>query len=137
MARLRPRGISSSVPRWLLQAEEVPPQCHVNTEDLRCRRSLVVQGRHHLPAPRQGFFDDSTASGIGDFRGLTQKLDYLQDLGVPPLWLLPFYPSPLQDDGYDIADYRHIHPLYGTLGDFQSSSCRGPSSGTASDHRDW
>ena len=50
-------------------------------------------------------FFDSNADGIGDFRGLTQKLDYLQDLGVTAIWLLPFYPSPLRDDGYDIADY--------------------------------
>ncbi|MEO8288181.1 MAG: maltose alpha-D-glucosyltransferase [Chloroflexota bacterium] len=64
-------------------------------------------------------FNDSNADGIGDFVGLTQKLDYLQDLGITALWLLPFYVSPLQDDGYDIADYRAIHPAYGTLGDFK------------------
>ena len=64
-------------------------------------------------------FFDSTSDGIGDFPGLTQRLDYLQDLGVDTLWLLPFYPSPLQDDGYDIADYRGIHPLYGTMRDFR------------------
>ncbi len=65
-------------------------------------------------------FYDSNADGIGDFRGLTQKLDYLQDLGITCLWLLPFYPSPLRDDGYDIADYTGIHPDYGTLEDFQA-----------------
>ncbi len=64
-------------------------------------------------------FYDSDGNGIGDFRGLTQKLDYLQDLGVTAIWLLPFYPSPLKDDGYDIADYRNIHPHYGTLHDFK------------------
>src|SRR5262245_30045159 len=64
-------------------------------------------------------FADSDADGIGDFRGLTGKLDYLQDLGVTALWLLPFYPSPLRDDGYDIADYTQINPLYGTLSDFK------------------
>jgi maltose alpha-D-glucosyltransferase / alpha-amylase len=64
-------------------------------------------------------FCDSDGDGSGDFRGLTRKLDYLQDLGVTALWLLPFYPSPLRDDGYDIADYRGIHPLYGTLPDFR------------------
>jgi maltose alpha-D-glucosyltransferase / alpha-amylase len=63
-------------------------------------------------------FFDSSNDGIGDFRGLTQKLEYLQDLGVNALWLLPFYPSPLRDDGYDIADYEDIHPSYGTLEDF-------------------
>ncbi|MEX0682097.1 MAG: alpha-amylase family glycosyl hydrolase, partial [Dehalococcoidia bacterium] len=65
-------------------------------------------------------FADSDADGIGDFRGLTEKLDYLQDLGVSALWLLPFYPSPLKDDGYDIADYMDVHPSYGTLRDFQT-----------------
>jgi maltose alpha-D-glucosyltransferase/alpha-amylase len=64
-------------------------------------------------------FFDSNDDGIGDFRGLTQKLDYLQDLGVTALWLLPFYPSPMKDDGYDISDYYGIHPDYGTLGDFR------------------
>jgi len=62
---------------------------------------------------------DSNADGIGDFPGLTEKLDYLADLGVTALWLLPFYPSPLRDDGYDIADYYSIHPNYGTLPDFR------------------
>ncbi|MBI4249822.1 MAG: maltose alpha-D-glucosyltransferase [Elusimicrobia bacterium] len=64
-------------------------------------------------------FFDSNADGVGDFKGLTQKLDYLKDLGVTALWLLPFYPSPLKDDGYDIADYRSVHPAYGTLKDFK------------------
>lgn len=64
-------------------------------------------------------FCDSNGDGIGDFKGLTSKLDYLQDLGVTTLWLLPFYPSPLRDDGYDISDYQNIHPNYGTLEDFQ------------------
>ncbi len=64
-------------------------------------------------------FFDSNNDGVGDFLGLIQKLDYLQDLGVTALWLLPFYPSPLRDDGYDIADYRGVHPDYGTLKDFR------------------
>ncbi|MGH9628008.1 MAG: maltose alpha-D-glucosyltransferase [Bryobacteraceae bacterium] len=63
-------------------------------------------------------FYDSTSDGIGDFSGLLQKLDYLQDLGVTCLWLLPFFPSPLKDDGYDISDYLNIHPSYGTMEDF-------------------
>jgi len=63
-------------------------------------------------------FFDSNNDGVGDFPGLTQKLDYLQGLGINVLWLLPFYPSPLRDDGYDIADYENIHPIYGTLDDF-------------------
>ncbi len=64
-------------------------------------------------------FADSNGDGIGDFAGLTGKLPYLQDLGVTCLWLLPFYPSPLRDDGYDIADYTSINPIYGTLDDFR------------------
>jgi len=65
-------------------------------------------------------FRDSNGDGIGDFQGLTEKLDYLQDLGITALWLLPFYPSPLRDDGYDIADYTDVHPTYGTLRDFRT-----------------
>ena len=64
-------------------------------------------------------FHDSNADGIGDFRGLAQKLDYVRDLGVTAIWLLPFYPSPLRDDGYDIADYTSIHSSYGNLADFR------------------
>ena len=63
-------------------------------------------------------FFDSNNDGVGDFSGLTQKLDYLQGLGINTLWVLPFYPSPLRDDGYDIADYENIHPSYGTMEDF-------------------
>ncbi|MFL6543137.1 MAG: maltose alpha-D-glucosyltransferase [Chthoniobacterales bacterium] len=65
-------------------------------------------------------FHDSDADGIGDFRGLMEKLDYLQELGVTAIWLLPFYPSPLKDDGYDIADYYEVNPNYGTLDDFRA-----------------
>jgi maltose alpha-D-glucosyltransferase/alpha-amylase len=65
-------------------------------------------------------FYDSTGDGNGDFRGLAQKLDYLQDLGVNALWLMPFFPSPLRDDGYDISDYRSVHPKYGNLEDFKA-----------------
>jgi maltose alpha-D-glucosyltransferase / alpha-amylase len=64
-------------------------------------------------------FYDSTGDGNGDFRGLAQKLDYLQDLGINAIWLMPFFPSPLRDDGYDISDYRSVHPTYGTLDDFK------------------
>jgi maltose alpha-D-glucosyltransferase/alpha-amylase len=64
-------------------------------------------------------FCDSNGDGIGDFRGLTNKLDYLQELGINAIWLLPFYPSPLRDDGYDIADYTTVHPSYGSLQDFK------------------
>ena len=64
-------------------------------------------------------FADSNGDGTGDFDGLTSRLDYLSDLGVTALWLLPFYPSPLRDDGYDIADYRTVNPDYGTLRAFK------------------
>ena len=65
-------------------------------------------------------FADSDGDGMGDFRGLIQKLDYLQELGITAVWLLPFYPSPLKDDGYDIADYFDVNPNYGTLDDFRT-----------------
>lgn len=64
-------------------------------------------------------FFDSNGDGIGDFKGLTAKLEYLSSLGITAVWLLPFYPSPLKDDGYDIANYFNIHPDYGTLKDFK------------------
>ncbi|MDQ5824526.1 MAG: maltose alpha-D-glucosyltransferase [Chloroflexota bacterium] len=64
-------------------------------------------------------FYDSNGDGIGDFNGLTEKLDYLQDLGIDTIWLLPFFKSPLRDDGYDIADYYQVHPNYGTVADFK------------------
>jgi maltose alpha-D-glucosyltransferase/alpha-amylase len=64
-------------------------------------------------------FSDGIGEGMGNFPGLTQRLDYLQDLGVSAVWLLPFYPSPLRDDGYDIANYTGVHPDYGKLRDFQ------------------
>ncbi len=64
-------------------------------------------------------FQDSNSDGIGDLQGLISRLDYLQDLGVTCLWLLPFFPSPLRDDGYDIANYVDVHPSYGTLDDFR------------------
>ena len=64
-------------------------------------------------------FLDADNDGIGDFAGLVQKLDYLHELGVTAIWLLPFYPSPFRDDGYDIADYTSIDPTYGTMRDFR------------------
>jgi maltose alpha-D-glucosyltransferase/alpha-amylase len=65
-------------------------------------------------------FKDSNDDGTGDLRGLIEKLDYIQELGVNVIWLLPFYPSPFKDDGYDISDYRGIHPGYGSLRDFRA-----------------
>src|SRR5882672_12837207 len=64
-------------------------------------------------------FCDSDGDGMGDFRGLMEKLDYLRELGVTAIWLLPFYPSPQRDDGYDIADYRHLNPDFGSMQDFR------------------
>ena len=64
-------------------------------------------------------FRDSNGDGVGDFAGLTERLDYLRDLGVTTLWLLPFYPSPGRDDGYDISDYGDINPAFGTMRDFR------------------
>jgi maltose alpha-D-glucosyltransferase/alpha-amylase len=65
-------------------------------------------------------FADSDGDGVGDFQGLTEKLDYLQDLGVTAIWLLPFFPSPLRDDGYDVADFTSVNPTFGTLEDFKA-----------------
>ena len=65
-------------------------------------------------------FYDSDGDGIGDFQGLIQKLDYLEDLGITTIWLLPFYPSPLKDGGFDITDHCNVHPDYGTLSDFKA-----------------
>lgn len=83
------------------------------TEDPQWYKDAVVY-ELHVKA-----FSDSNGDGIGDLRGLTQKLDYLADLGVNTIWLLPFYPSPFRDDGYDVAEYLDIHPAYGTLEDFR------------------
>jgi len=65
-------------------------------------------------------YADSNGDGVGDFAGLTEKLEYLQDLGVTALWLLPFYPSPGRDDGYDISDYTDVNPSYGALCDVEA-----------------
>ncbi|HEX2123843.1 MAG TPA: maltose alpha-D-glucosyltransferase [Thermoanaerobaculia bacterium] len=83
------------------------------TDDLWYKDGIIYQT--HVRA-----FFDSNDDGIGDFQGLTRKLDYLQDLGINILWLLPFYPSPLRDDGYDIANYTAVNPSYGTLADFKA-----------------
>ncbi len=84
----------------------------VAAEDLWYKDAIIYQ--LHVKA-----FADSNNDGIGDFAGLTDKLDYLQDLGVNVLWLMPFYPSPGRDDGYDIADYGAVHPDFGTMKDFR------------------
>lgn len=86
----------------------------IGVEDSLWYRDAIIY-QLHVKA-----FGDSSQDGIGDFRGLTGRLDYLQELGVDTLWLMPFYPSPLRDDGYDISDYRNVHPDYGTLADFRA-----------------
>ena len=80
-------------------------------------------------------FADSNNDGIGDFAGLTEKLSYLQDLGVTALWLLPFYPSPGRDDGYDIADYGSINPDFGTMKDFKRFIQEAQTARSARHHR--
>src|SRR6266404_4297044 len=83
------------------------------TDDLLWYKDAIIYELHVRT------FYDSDGDGVGDFLGLTQRLDYLQDLGVTALWLLPFCPSPLKDDGYDTSDYTGIHATYGTMRDFK------------------
>ncbi len=92
-----------------VEAKEMPAAV---TDELWYKDAIIYQ--LHVKA-----FADSNNDGIGDFAGLTEKLGYLQDLGVTTLWLLPFYPSPGRDDGYDIADYGDINPDFGTMKDFR------------------
>ena len=80
-------------------------------------------------------FFDANNDGIGDFPGLISKLDYIADLGVNALWLLPFYPSPRRDDGYDIADYRDVHPEYGKMADVKQLHRRRPQARHPGHHR--
>jgi maltose alpha-D-glucosyltransferase / alpha-amylase len=91
---------------------EIKSDQRLGEDDLWFKDAVIYQ--LHVKA-----FFDSNGDGIGDFAGLTDKLDYLQDLGVTALWLLPFYPSPGRDDGYDIADYRKINPELGNMKDFR------------------
>ncbi|UCH54335.1 MAG: maltose alpha-D-glucosyltransferase, partial [Pseudomonadota bacterium] len=93
--------------------EKRDPKAAVLADDPLWYKDAVIYEVHV-----KAFFD-SNGDGYGDFAGLTAKLDYIQDLGVNTIWVLPFYPSPMRDDGYDIADYRNIHPHYGTRRDFQ------------------
>jgi maltose alpha-D-glucosyltransferase/alpha-amylase len=103
MAPLDPATVAAAAPAVV---EPAPPLPHWYKD------AVIYQ--LHVKA-----FFDSNDDGIGDFHGLTQKLDYVKDLGVNTIWLLPFYPSPLKDDGYDVADYRNVHPSYGTRADFR------------------
>jgi maltose alpha-D-glucosyltransferase/alpha-amylase len=91
---------------------DLKTELQLTTDELWFKDAIIYQ--LHVKA-----FADSNSDGIGDFVGLTEKLGYLQDLGVTALWLLPFYPSPGRDDGYDIADYRNINPDFGSMKDFR------------------
>jgi hypothetical protein len=123
-------GAASGTTCGSIRSRPSPTSCTCSPRRLRRRLSPPFQRSERCPtlwykdaviyqAHVRGFYDSSN-DGIGDFAGLTQKLDYLEGLGVNALWLLPFYPSPLKDDGYDIADYENIHPSYGTLQDFDT-----------------
>jgi len=85
----------------------------VNSDPLWYKDAIIYQ--LHVKA-----FFDANDDGMGDFAGLTQRLDYIRDLGATALWLLPFYPSPLRDDGYDISEYKAINPAYGSMHDFRA-----------------
>jgi maltose alpha-D-glucosyltransferase / alpha-amylase len=98
-------GVASGLPTALFAGE-------VEDDPLWYKDAVIYEV--HVKA-----FYDSTGDGMGDLRGLTSKLDYLKDLGVTAIWLLPFYPSPLKDDGYDISDFSGVLPQYGTLNDFR------------------
>ena len=119
------RVTHSMVRTRLVGQLQVPPH--------RVAATSIPLGRKRLPLKQDALwykdaiiyqvhvrtFHDSNGDGIGDFPGLEQKLDYLQELGINAIWLMPFFPSPLRDDGYDIADYDSVHPSYGTLEDFR------------------
>lgn len=88
------------------------PEIDISDDPLWYRDAVIYQ------LNVKAFFD-TNGDGVGDFKGVTAKLDYVKDLGVNTIWLMPFYPSPLRDDGYDIAEYDNVHPQYGTLDDFR------------------
>jgi maltose alpha-D-glucosyltransferase/alpha-amylase len=98
----------------MTQTVEAPPAVPAPADDPLWYKDAVIY-QLHVKA-----FADSSGDGIGDFAGLTRKLGYIASLGVTAVWLLPFYPSPLRDDGYDIADYADVHPDYGTRRDFRA-----------------
>ena len=106
--------MASETPNLTIPIDAVTPAASAAHDDPLWYKDAIIYQAHV-----KSFFDANN-DGIGDFRGLTEKLDYLQSLGVSCLWLLPFFPSPLRDDGYDIADYRDVHPSYGTLDDFRA-----------------
>ncbi len=100
--------MNAPVPRLALETAEVD-----TSQDPNWYRDAVI---YQLNVKA---FYDTNGDGIGDFKGVTAKLDYVKELGVNTIWLMPFYPSPLRDDGYDIAEYKDVNPQYGTLDDFR------------------
>jgi maltose alpha-D-glucosyltransferase/alpha-amylase len=94
-------------------ALDIAPRTGINADDALWYKDAVI-----YQVNVKSFYD-SNDDGIGDFKGLTSKLEYIRDLGVNTIWLMPFYPSPLKDDGYDIADYQNVHPQFGALDDFR------------------
>jgi maltose alpha-D-glucosyltransferase/alpha-amylase len=94
-------------------ALDIAPPTGINADDALWYKDAVI-----YQVNVKSFYD-SNDDGIGDFKGLTSKLEYIRDLGVNTIWLMPFYPSPLKDDGYDIADYQNVHPQFGALDDFR------------------
>jgi maltose alpha-D-glucosyltransferase / alpha-amylase len=94
-------------------SEKVDPAGRLEPDELWYKDAIIYE--LHVRA-----FYDSDGDGIGDFRGLIEKLDYLKDLGITCIWLLPFFPSPLKDDGYDISDYHDVHTSLGSLVDFET-----------------
>src|SRR3954453_8343110 len=110
--RERPRRLGAVMPDNVqLQAMECITR---SKEETGWYRDAVIYQTHV-----RAFFD-SNGDGVGDFPGLTSRLDHIADLGATAIWLLPFYPSPLRDDGYDISDYTAVNPSYGTLDDFRA-----------------
>jgi maltose alpha-D-glucosyltransferase/alpha-amylase len=93
--------------------DEVSVRDASKTDPLWYKDAIIYQ--LHVKA-----FFDSDNDGIGDFKGLKERLDYIKDLGVTAVWVMPFYPSPVRDDGYDIAEYKNVHPDYGTKRDFRA-----------------
>src|ERR1700745_80164 len=89
---------------------QAKPSTPIGPDELWYKDAIIYQ--LHVKS-----FLDSNGDGVGDFPGLISKLDYIADLGATAIWVLPFHPSPLLDDGYDISDYRSVHPDYGTMSD--------------------
>jgi len=105
--------VATETPSLTIPHDAATPAASAAEDDQLWYKDAIIYQAHV-----KSFFD-ANGDGIGDFQGLTQKLDYLQSLGITCIWLLPFFPSPLKDDGYDISGYRNVHPSYGTLDDFR------------------